>query len=236
MNQRPNISYLITFSNETDTLKRLLNQVYSLKENNDEIVLLSDVGNYGVDTQNILSSFLTDNKSYLDKTISYYEKKLDNDYSNHKNWGAKQCKGNYIFQIDGDELPNETLLTNIKDIIEANPGIELFWIPRVNDFKGVTQTHADQWGWRLTESPTYNRPIVNFPDYQGRLFLNKTGRIKWVGRLHERIEGHLSYVYLPPDEELSLYHDKTIEKQIETNLRYNKDFSKKENQGFKLPT
>jgi hypothetical protein len=53
--------------------------------------------------------------------------------------------------------------------------------------------------------------------------------------LHERIEGNNNYVYLPFEEDLALYHDKTIEKQVETNLGYNKRFTEKENQGFNLP-
>jgi len=33
---------------------------------------------------------------------------------------------------------------------------------------------------------------------------------------------------------LALYHNKTIEKQIETNLRYNKAFTQAENQGHNV--
>ena len=34
--------------------------------------------------------------------------------------------------------------------------------------------------------------------------------------------------------ELSLHHNKTIEKQIETNVKYNKLFTEEENKGFKV--
>lgn len=81
----------------------------------------------------------------------------------------------------------------------------------------------------------YKAVLVNAYDPQARLFRNIPDRIKWVGRLHERIEGNKNFTYLPSEELLSLYHDKTIEKQIETNIRYNTDFSKRENQGFNLP-
>jgi hypothetical protein len=224
------LSYLITFSTETDSLENLLDMVTLHKCNDDEIVLLADVGNLGVETSEVLKEYLSRGVS----NVFYWEHNLDNDYSSHKNWGAKQCKSEWIMQLDGDECPTETLLINIKDIIEANPGIEAFWIPRINDFRGVTPEHAAKWGWRLTESPTYKRPVVNWPDPQCRLFLNKP-EIRWVGRLHERISGNNNFVYLPYDEDLALYHDKTIEKQVETNLRYNQKFTTKENQGFSLP-
>jgi hypothetical protein len=227
-----NISYLITFSNETNSLKNLLERVYSFKDKEDEMVLLVDVNNYGEETKNVLQSFL-ENKTENDNIV-YWERSLDNDYSSHKNWGARQCKHEWVFQIDGDECPTETLLINIKDIVQANPEIEAFWIPRINDFRGVTERHARQWGWRLSISPTYKRPLVNWPDPQCRLFRN-IPEIQWVGRLHERIEGNNNYVYLPFEEDLALYHDKTIEKQVETNLGYNKRFTEKENQGFNLP-
>ncbi len=223
------LSYLVTFSTETDSLRNLLVRLFDYQKE-DEIVLLADSGNIGVETQKILKECLKGKENY-----SYWEHDLNKNYSEHKNWGATKCSGDFIFQIDGDECPTETLLINLKEIIKANPGIEAFWIPRINDFRGVTQEHANKWGWRLTESSTYKRPLVNWPDPQCRVFKNEPTRIKWVGRLHERIQGNENFVYLPCDEDLALYHDKTIEKQIETNLRYNKDFTEKENKGFKLP-
>ena len=42
------------------------------------------------------------------------------------------CKGQYIINIDADELPNKWLMKNIKSILEANPTIDLYWVPRVN--------------------------------------------------------------------------------------------------------
>jgi glycosyltransferase involved in cell wall biosynthesis len=224
------LSYLVTFSTETETLERLLNMITINKCNNDEIVLLADSGNLNIKTGEILKKFLSRGVS----NVFYWEHNLNKDYSSHKNYGATKCNGDYIFQIDGDECPTETLLVNVKDIIEANPDIEAFWIARINDFRGVTSEHAKQWGWRLSESPTYKRPLVNWPDPQCRIFKNKS-EIKWVSRLHERIEGNKNFVYLPFDEDLALYHNKTIEKQIETNLRYNQNFTAKENQGFNLP-
>lgn len=223
------ISYLITCHNETTTLYNLLSRINGfIGDNDDEVIIVTD--NPTKETSDILYNWTS-----VASRICCFEHNLDRNYSEHKNWGALKCSGDYIFQIDGDELPTETLLENFKDILKLNPDIEAFWIPRINDFKGVNDTHAKQWGWRLTESSTYKRLIVNWPDYQCRLFLNKPDRIKWFGRLHERIVGNTNYVYFPAEEDLALYHDKTIEKQIDTNLRYNKEFTLEENKGFNLP-
>jgi len=160
-----------------------------------------------------------------------YKHKLDRNYSEHKNYGKSQCKGDYIFQIDDDELPSETLLENLKDLIQLNNDVDLFWIPRINDFKGVNAENSRQWGWRLT--PYEDRLIVNWPDPQGRLFKN-VSYIEWKRTLHEKVEGAKTYVHLPSVYELALHHNKTIEKQIETNIKYNKLFTEEENKGFKV--
>ena len=47
--------------------------------------------------------------------------------------------------------------------------------------------------------------------------------------LHEYIKGCKTYAHLPPHEELSLYHPKTIEKQTQQNMFYNQNFSKEMN-------
>ena len=80
----------------------------------------------------------------------------------------------------------------------------------------------------------YNRSIVNFPDYQFRIFKKDYPRISFIRRLHEKIEGYSNSVRLPDKEEYAIYHDKTIETQLKTNARYNKDFTVKENQGHSV--
>ncbi len=75
--------------------------------------------------------------------------------------------------------------------------------------------------------------IVNWPEPQGRLFKNLS-YIEWKRRLHEKIEGAKTYVHLPAVYDLSLHHNKTIEKQIDTNIKYNKLFTEEENKGFKV--
>jgi hypothetical protein len=41
--------------------------------------------------------------------------------------------------------------------------------------------------------------------------------------------GCKTYAHLPPQEELSLYHPKTIEKQEQQNMFYNENFSRELN-------
>ena len=65
----------------------------------------------------------------------------------------------------------------------------------------------------------YKVPIINSPDYQARVFRNHKD-IRWTRPLHELITGCKTYAHLPPHEELSLYHPKTIDKQVKQNELY----------------
>ena len=121
--------------------------------------------------------------------------------------------GDYIFHIDADEYPNDGLLEYVKPILEANE-IDLIWVPRVNTVNGITEQHIQQWGWRVSEAGW-----VNYPDYQSRIFKN-TPELRWQNKVHERIMGAKNYSHLPPNESLSLYHPKTIEKQEKQNKFY----------------
>ena len=219
------ISYLVTCKNEGHQLQSLLDRLYENKENN-ECIILDDYSD-DIDTKSILDKVNKHESGFY----KVYQHKLENSYSEHKNYGKSLCKGEYIFQIDADELPSKTLLESLKDIIELNKDVDLFWVPRINDFKGVNQQNSAQWGWRLT--PYENRLIVNWPDPQGRLFKN-VSYMEWKRRLHEKIEGSKTHVHLPYDYEYALHHNKTIEKQIQTNIRYNKLFTEEENKGFKV--
>lgn len=223
------ISYLISTHNETDTLSRLLERLINNKLNNDEIIILDDFSD-NEKTKNFLKFI-----DALHQNIIIYQHALNADYGSHKNFGIEKCTGDWIMQIDADELPSETLIFNIRDIISANENVELIYVSRVNDYRGVTQEHANQWGWRLSPSPfCENRPIVNWPDFQSRLFKRDYPRIHYDRKLHEKIIGHNQYAFLPAEEDLSFYHDKNISQQIQTNLRYNRDFSEPDNKGHQV--
>ena len=88
------------------------------------------------------------------------------------------------------------------------------WQPRINTVEGLTQTHIEKWEWQVN-----NEGWVNWPDYQGRIY-KRDKNINWVGKVHERIEGHKALSQVPPNEELALHHPKTIDKQERQNEYY----------------
>ena len=209
------ISYGITVHNEADELNKLLEILIHKTDTEDEIVICVDGDDDEV--RFVLDSWA---QKYADKKlIKIYQRKLDGDFSAQKNSVIENSTGDYIFHIDADEYPNEILLQQLKEIIEMNEGVDLIWIPRVNTIEGMEQKHIQKWGWRVTENNW-----VNYPDYQARVF-RRDESIRWTRPLHEFIDGCKTYAHLPPHEELSLYHPKTIEKQEKQNMFYNKNFS-----------
>ena len=209
------ISYGITVHNEFEELNKLLQILNNYIDSEDEIVVCIDGDDEKVEA--VLGEYLSENKAIV------YKRKLDGDFAAHKNSVIEKSTGDYIFHIDADEYPHETLLQQLKQIIEMNDGIDLIWIPRVNTVDGMEQKHIQKWGWRVTE-----KGWVNYPDYQARVFRNDKN-IRWTRPLHEYITGCKTYSHLPPHEELSLYHPKTIQKQEQQNLFYNQNFSRELN-------
>jgi len=44
--------------------------------------------------------------------------------------------------------------------------------------------------------------------------------VQWKNRVHEVLEGFTTYSQLPMEEDYSLYHPKTIERQVKQNSYY----------------
>ena len=208
------ISYGITVHNEAEELQKLLDVLNKSIDKEDEIVVCVDGDDEKVEA--VLGEYLSENKAIV------YKRKLNGNFAEHKNSVIEKASGDYVFHIDADEYPNKILIQQLKEILEINE-VDLIWIPRVNTIEGMKQEHVKKWGWRIT-----GKGWVNYPDYQARVF-RRDESIRWTRPLHEYIKGCKTYAHLPPHEELSLYHPKTIQKQEKQNLFYNENFSKEMN-------
>ena len=135
-------------------------------------------------------------------------------FADWKNKLTEYCSGDYIFQIDADERPHISLITALPVILAGNPDNEVYLVPRVNTVEGLTQEHIDKWRWNVNEDGW-----VNWPDYQWRIWKNKP-EIKWVNKVHEKLEGFKTYGPLPAKPELALFHPKDIERQEKQNAYY----------------
>ena len=199
------ISYAIPVCNEYKEIEYLLKYLTKHKKEQDEIVVQCDQGNTTSEVYDVL-------KQYPD--IKVIEFALNKDFASFKNNLKNNCTGDYIFQIDADEYPEEYLMNTIEWILKENPKTDIFWVPRINKVEGLTEEHVKQWGWRVDPDKR-----VNFPDYQCRILKN-VKRIKWKNKVHEILTGHQTESHLPANDEFCLIHPKSIERQEHQNKLY----------------
>tara|TARA_R110002153_G_scaffold159316_2_gene311491 strand:- start:6776 stop:7408 length:633 start_codon:yes stop_codon:yes gene_type:complete len=206
------ISYAIPVCNEHEELKRLLNFLIENVRGEDEIIVQCDEGNTTPEVYELLDQGYT----YLARIpIKVIEFPLKGDFASFKNNLTENCTGDWIFQIDADEIPHKTLIEYLPEIILSNPENEVIRVPRVNTVYGLTEEYERQWGWRVNDLGW-----VNWPDFQWRIWKNHP-KIKWVNKVHEVLEGYSTYSNLHEDERFALYHPKDIERQVKQNNYYN---------------
>lgn len=201
------ISFAITTHNEGKNIGKLIDRLNDYKLNSDEIIVLDD--------------FSTDEVTLhqIQKADKVFKRKFKKDYAEHKNILNSKCSCDYIFQLDADELPSCLLLSKIHNIIKKNKS-DLIAFPRVNVITGITATELRNRGWNVDK---FNR--INYPDYQGRCYIN-ADHIKWERPLHEYIVGAKSTHFVEPNKKLDIVHVKTREKHDQSNLLYNKNYTK----------
>jgi hypothetical protein len=201
---RVKVSYAITVCNELEEVKRLVPFLLEHKHPDDEIVVLWDNKGLGE-----VLEYLTSTKGILVVASTF-----NNNFSEWKNQLMGICSGDYIFQIDADELPNEMLIENLHHILKND--VDVILVPRINIVEGITPQHLHHWGWTQNE-----KKFLQWPDFQWRIYRNDPN-IKWVNVKHEILDGYKTYSNLPEMEEYALYHFKTIERQEKQNNFYSK--------------
>jgi len=239
------ISYCIPVCNEHIELKLLLGQISKYLKDGDEIIVQGDQGNVTTQVVSVISPLMK--RDYF----TYIEYPLNGDFASFKNNMLKYAKNPWVFQIDADELVSEFLFDTLNVLTDSylNPDIEAWAIPRVNIVKGLTQEWITKWGWYVKKKRIHkndsstnnvlelagvesrNLEIINYPDYQVRLFKNN-GEIYWKNKVHEVLtKEHKSPIIAPlfsKDEDgvdhfgYALFHIKNIDRQVRQNEMYDK--------------
>jgi glycosyltransferase involved in cell wall biosynthesis len=202
--KNPKISYAILACVESVELQKLLPFLKENKNKEDEIVILLDDSCYTAGVEELAGKY-ADTRGH---------KSLNNDFAGQKNKLIEMCEGDYIFNIDADEMPHKNLMENLHTLLEQNPDTEVFYVPRVNTVEGLTDSHIHEWRWRLND-----KGWVNWPDPQMRIHKN-IPTIRWKNPVHEILSGHKTFVNLPHEEQWSIYHHKDIKRQEKQNEFY----------------
>lgn len=202
------ISYAITVCNEFAEIQRLIDFLLTRKRVQDEIVVLFDSKNGDTAVEEYLRTHS------LNGEFNWHSDAFDNHFADWKNKLTSLCSGDVVFQIDADEIPSEYLIEHLPEILESNPEIDVYLVPRINTVEGLTQAHIDKWHWQVNEDGW-----VNFPDYQCRIY-KKNYKIAWINKVHEKLNGFDVYSALPAMKHYCISHPKTIERQEKQNSYY----------------
>jgi hypothetical protein len=196
------ISYGITVCNEIEEIQELIPHLLEFKRSQDEVVVLYD--NNG--TKEVFD--------YLQSVegIKLVHDNFDGHFANWKNKLTLLCSGDYVFQIDADEMLSSEFIEVLPELLEENSEVDLFWVPRANYVHGLTSDHIQKWGWHVTDDG-----LINWPDLQSRIYRNLES-IQWENKVHEKIVGFKTVAVLPTG--FNLLHVKDIERQERQNNYY----------------
>ena len=203
------ISYAIPVCNEFVEIQQLVSFLLENKRSEDEIVVLYDSKNGDKEVESYLRKMNTEKSLFRWESYSF-----DGNFAAMKNRLNSLCTGDYIFQIDADEMVTEYMVRILPQILAANTETDLIRVPRINRVEGLTEAHIQKWGWIVD-----GKGRVNWPDMQWRIYKNDP-RIKWHGEVHEKIIGHATHSILPLEEDFALIHNKTIKRQEKQNEYY----------------
>lgn len=193
------LSFGIMTHNETAEIARLLQYLLGALRADMEIVVVDDYSD--AETKSLLETYAGQGR------IRLFTRALDRNFGAQRTYLKQQCRGEYIFMIDADEMPPAAVTLNINAVLDfmASKDIDAIAFPRVNTVDGVSR--ADSRGrFRVDE-----KGHIRFPDYQVRLLRNRP-QVHWVGRVHERIACIGRRYDFPPEDRFSLIHAKTRER------------------------
>jgi glycosyltransferase involved in cell wall biosynthesis len=143
------ISYAILTHNEGSCIKDLFEILLKYKDPGDEIIVVDDYSNDRATVEILLE--------YSHKNlINLYFRNLDKDFASQKNYLMSKCSGEFILNVDADEIVKPELILNIKEILELNPEIDLYAVPRENVVIGITDEHIKRWKWNVNKNGFIN--------------------------------------------------------------------------------
>lgn len=202
------ISYAVIVCNELLEIQRLLPFLIENKREIDEIVVFFDTNNGSKSVEDYLRAQSVNATKF--RWMGYH---FDGHFANMKNALTEACLGDYIYQIDADEMISEYSMRLLPQILEVNQ-VDAIRVPRVNTVKGLTTEHIQKWGWVVDD-----KGRVNWPDLQWRIYRN-IPEIRWENKVHEVLKGYKTHSMFPLEEDFALQHHKEIKRQEKQNAYY----------------
>jgi|TARA_B110000211_G_scaffold198426_1_gene228317 hypothetical protein len=198
------LTYSIQVCNESRELFSLLHLLTRVIDDEDYIDVIVDSNNTTEKVDLVLKHF--------EDRITVHRRPFDT-FSKNCQFHIEVAKGDYVFHIDADELPQESLIKIVKHVIEET-GSEIIAVPRINIHPDITESEAEEFGFDINEVG-----FINWPDYQLRIHKN-CDYIKWTDELHTKLTGSEKMSGIKAVPSLAMWHIKSMDKQTS---RWKKD-------------
>lgn len=239
------VSYTILTHNETESLKKLLQHIQKYKTVWDEIIIVDDYSD-NKETLDIIEWAVNelDAKEFVRKLDNdfasqknFAESKATNEYI--FNIDADEIMSDFFM-----ENYKEILYLNLEAEMYRLPRLntvsgltlkhieqwrwQISSIPTFINEKEMYK-NSDEYQLLLAYGLIINEvenkvkylvPLINYPDYQGRIYKKKDS-IKWSGKVHELLIGYKKYCNFPMEKNYCIIHDKKIDRQEKQNEFYN---------------
>ncbi len=129
----------------------------------------------------------------LSLKVCQHEWDLDNPtlFGDEKTYARQQCSGNWLIQLDADEMIQEPYPGAIRETIKKNRNTDVLDLPIIN-FYGDTETIRieDQcWKWRISKN---DPKIVHGVHAEARIFDTETMKIT----MDKKISDSAEYIYV----------------------------------------
>lgn len=153
------LSYCICAHNEAAELEKLLRFLKGNIREEDEVVIQLD-STYTPEVLEVCNLFTNFNhtgdiESHSITNSKFYSFPLNNDFASFKNELIRNVTGDIIYSLDSDEIPHPNLIKELPTVIEGNPEIDVFIIPRINIVNGIGLSHILKWGWSVSSLDGY---------------------------------------------------------------------------------
>ena len=191
------LTYSIQVCNESRELFSLLNLLTRIIDTEDYIDVIVDSNNTTEKVDLVLKHF--------EDRITVHKRAFDT-FSKNCQFHIDVAKGDYVFHIDADELPQQPLVKILKQVIDET-GAEILAIPRINIHPDITEEEAKDRKWNVNEAG-----FINWPDYQMRIH-KKCDYITWTDELHTKLTGSDKVSGTKAIPPLAMWHIKSMDKQ-----------------------
>jgi len=105
------LTYTIQVCNESRELFSLLNFLQKVIDDEDEVNVVVDIEHATDKVERVLEQFK--------ERINIFKRPFD-DFCKNSQFHTDNATGEYIFGLDADEMPQETLIKNVKKIINES--------------------------------------------------------------------------------------------------------------------